>query len=274
MQQSEERHSVALEHKRMVVIRKSKFLKKNHPHSSSENDDGRHRVTAFPSTLRRIILLAISSSIRHRLILVLIFKNTDISVVESWKTPEFVKRITKPRGSWVDTILDNVTSRSNTTTASASSTSLSDPQHEPYERCGVRPAIKAPEWVWKATWRFHERRLLPILHFRDAAHAKDSKKSLLIQWLKALVAVDPNSPVYEYDGIEQRHNTVSSSSSSSSSVAIGWTCALLPYWSSHMMDLLLRRLQLVRLFPRLYHAPIELRTAYLNAAIEEELKTL
>jgi O-methyltransferase involved in polyketide biosynthesis len=112
-------------------------------------------------------------------------------------------------------------------------------------RLNVQPFTRAPKWVWKYAWRGHGR-LLKILHWKDPAAAKDVDQSLKVVWLKALAAFNPKSPVYD---------------------AERWTFNMLPQVSAWLIF----RLIPSRLFPRLHHANIELRTTYLDSMILKEI---
>lgn len=114
------------------------------------------------------------------------------------------------------------------------------------EELNIRPYTSAPKFVWKVAWRTHSR-ILPILHFRDPAAPKDKSQSLKVLWNKAIASLDSNSPVYE-----PRNER--------------YTYYMLPRFSR----LLLR--VFYRLFPRLHHANIETRSAYLNRCIQKEIQ--
>lgn len=108
---------------------------------------------------------------------------------------------------------------------------------------GVKPCMEAPALVWKVAWRGHGA-VLPILHFRDKAKPRDSKYSLKVLWCKAIASMDRASKVFDEK----------------------WTYDTLPSVSRWIL-----RLLPARLFPRLHHANIEARTAYLNKIIQEEI---
>jgi hypothetical protein len=96
-------------------------------------------------------------------------------------------------------------------------------------------------WVWKLHGK-----LLPVLHIWDGDYAPELFVNLRVLWNKALSSVDPKSPVYE--GNQFR------------------TYIMLPRSSRWIL-----RVIPARWFPRWYHANIELRTAYLNQAIDREI---
>jgi O-methyltransferase involved in polyketide biosynthesis len=100
----------------------------------------------------------------------------------------------------------------------------------------------APQF-WSLAWRMHGK-LLPLLHMGDQARTSDLDNSLKVLWCKALVGLDKTSPVYD-DGLA--YDMLPSQSR--------WI-VLLPE----------------RFFPRLVHFIIELRTAYLDRALQEEMK--
>lgn len=108
-------------------------------------------------------------------------------------------------------------------------------------RVGVRPCTRAPKVFWKIAWRGHGR-LLPLLHWNDAAAPKDSSQSLKVLWCKGISSVDTGSPVR--DDL--------------------WTFDMLPNPSRWLLRLIPNGL-----FPRLHHGNVEVRTAYLNQVIEQ-----
>jgi O-methyltransferase involved in polyketide biosynthesis len=108
---------------------------------------------------------------------------------------------------------------------------------------GVKPCMMAPKLVWKLAWKSHGA-LLPIFHFGDRAKPRDSKQSLKVLWCKAIASMDKQSKVYDDR----------------------WTYDTLPSSSRWLLRVLPNRL-----FPRLHHANIEARTAYLNTIIEGEI---
>jgi O-methyltransferase involved in polyketide biosynthesis len=108
---------------------------------------------------------------------------------------------------------------------------------------GVKPCSMAPSLVWKYAWRLHGA-ILPILHFGDKAKPRDSKYSLKVLWCKAIASMDRTSKVYDE---KWTYDTLPSLSR--------WLLRLFPTW----------------IFPRLHHANIEARTAYLNKIIQSEM---
>ena len=105
---------------------------------------------------------------------------------------------------------------------------------------GVRPANpKATKGTWKRAWRFHKR-MLPLLHVFDRNKPPDSSLSLAVLWWKALSGNDQSSPAYD-DGLAYD---------------------LLPRGTRAVVSKRLRRF-----YPRLHHANVEIRTAYLDRAI-------
>ena len=112
---------------------------------------------------------------------------------------------------------------------------------------GLQPFARAPNIVWKLVWRSHGR-LLPLLHLFDRAKPRDADQSLKVVWNKAIAGLDRRSPASNDD-----------------------------YWTYDMLSRSSRWLLRVipsRLFPRLHHANIEVRTVYLNQAIAAEISRL
>jgi O-methyltransferase involved in polyketide biosynthesis len=106
----------------------------------------------------------------------------------------------------------------------------------------VRPGSHAPRIIWKYSWRIHGR-ILPLLHAFDRARSKDMDYSLKCLWCKAITGQDRTSPVF--DG--------------------GLAYDMLPSGSRWIVKLP------NRIFPRLIHFNIELRTAYLDRALRQEI---
>lgn len=104
---------------------------------------------------------------------------------------------------------------------------------------GVRPPLEAPSKTWKRAWNI-QMKALPILHAFDKYKPPDSKLSLSCLWWKALSANDVNSPVYD-DSLSYD---------------------LLPRGVRVLVGKKLRRL-----YPRLHHANVEIRTAYLDQSV-------
>jgi O-methyltransferase involved in polyketide biosynthesis len=114
---------------------------------------------------------------------------------------------------------------------------------------GVRPCIMAPKYIWKLAWQIHGL-FLPLLHFRDAAAPRDSSYSLKVLWCKAIASMDRTSKVFDD----------------------GWTYDSLPESSFFFFGRwLLLKIIPNRFYPRLHHANIEARTAYLDKIIQAEI---
>jgi Leucine carboxyl methyltransferase len=109
---------------------------------------------------------------------------------------------------------------------------------------GVKPCIMAPKYLWKWAWHFHGL-LLPILHFREPVAPRDSSYSLKVLWCKAIASMDRSSKVFDH----------------------GWTYDTLPSYSRWLLLKVIPN----RFFPRLHHANIEARTAYLEKIIQAEM---
>lgn len=104
---------------------------------------------------------------------------------------------------------------------------------------GVRAPLEASSKTWKRAWNIQQR-ALPILHSFDKYQPPDSKLSLSCLWWKALSANDITSPVYD------------------DSLAFD----LLPRGFRFLVGKKLRRF-----YPRLHHANVEIRTAYLDQSV-------
>jgi O-methyltransferase involved in polyketide biosynthesis len=106
-------------------------------------------------------------------------------------------------------------------------------------KVGVKPPIEASAAMWKRAWNLH-RTLIPVLHVFDRLKPPDSSLSLMILWLKALSANDKESPAFD-DSL---------------------TYDLLPPVTRCLVSKRLRRF-----FPRLHHANVEIRTAFLDQSV-------
>lgn len=105
----------------------------------------------------------------------------------------------------------------------------------------VRPCQQnATAAQWKRAWKIG-RSVLPVLHRFDSSSLPDSHLSLHCLWWKALAGNDRHSPVYD-DGLAYD---------------------LLPPFTRRLVGR-----SLIRFYPRLHHANVELRTAYLDSRID------
>lgn len=104
---------------------------------------------------------------------------------------------------------------------------------------GVKPPLEASKRAWKRAWKIHKR-ALPILHVLDRCKPSNSKLNLACIWWKALSGNDPSSPVFDN----------------------GLSHDFLPAKSRFVVNRLFRRF-----YPRLHHANVEIRTAYLDQAV-------
>lgn len=111
-------------------------------------------------------------------------------------------------------------------------------------KLNVKPTKDASAKQWQRAWKIHKK-LLPILHSTDSCKPPDCSLNLACMWWKALSGNDVTSPVYDN----------------------GLAYDLLPSgWR--------RILKLRRWFPRLHHANVELRTAYLDKSLEDIVSQL
>lgn len=106
---------------------------------------------------------------------------------------------------------------------------------------GVAGLTSAPKWCWALAWRSHGR-LLPLLHLLDACRPPESSQSLKVLWNKALANSNPRSAAFDQY----------------------WTLDLLPSPGRWFLRCLPSWL-----WPRWHHANIEIRTAYLQQALEQ-----
>ena len=104
---------------------------------------------------------------------------------------------------------------------------------------GVQPTKEASKKTWQRAWKLHKR-LIPLLHSTDSCKPPDSSLNLACMWWKGLSGNDRSSPVYDN---ELAYDLLPS----------GWR----------------KIIRLRRLYPRLHHGNVELRTAYLDSQISE-----
>jgi hypothetical protein len=97
------------------------------------------------------------------------------------------------------------------------------------------------------SWRWHGR-LLPLLHLWETSSPEDVHVNLRVLWNKALALVDSRSLAYEHPHF--------------------WTYHMLHFYSRWILKVPLSSF----LFPRWFHANIELRTVYLNQVIKQEIQ--
>ena len=108
------------------------------------------------------------------------------------------------------------------------------------KQLGVKPIKEASAKEWKRAWRFLKK-IIPILHMFDKCKPADSSLNIACMWWKAITGNDKSSPVYDN----------------------GLSYDILP---SGFRLFVSRRL--CRFYPRLHHANVELRTAFLDSAIQ------
>jgi hypothetical protein len=103
---------------------------------------------------------------------------------------------------------------------------------------GVQPPAEAPASQWKLAYNV-QKVATPILHLFDRRKPPNSSLNLYCMWWKALAGLDKNSPVYDH-----------SLSFDILPRGTRWIIKIRP-----------------DLFPRLHHANVELRTAFLDRAV-------
>ncbi len=118
-----------------------------------------------------------------------------------------------------------------------SETSTLPPPEVIAAKLGVKPTKEASNKTWKRAWTIHKK-LIPLLHSTDGCKPPDSSLNLACMWWKALAGNDRSSPVCDdrlaYDLLPS-----------------GWRKIAKP----------------TRLYPRLHHGNVELRTAYLDQQV-------
>jgi len=112
------------------------------------------------------------------------------------------------------------------------------------ELVGVKPSLDASKQTWKRAWVL-QKRALPFLHFSERFSrykVVDSSLNLACLWWKALSGNDRLSLAYD-DGL---------------------SFDLLPKFTRYIVHP-----KLVRRYPRLHHANVEIRTVFLDASVKE-----
>mmetsp|Transcript_11699 Transcript_11699/g.16622 ORF Transcript_11699/g.16622 Transcript_11699/m.16622 type:complete len:396 (-) Transcript_11699:75-1262(-) len=104
---------------------------------------------------------------------------------------------------------------------------------------GVRPTSVASQRRWKVAWAIHKR-LLPLLHLFDSCNLPNSSLNIACMWWKALSGNDRKSPVYDN----------------------GLSYDVLPSTTRLIVGRFFRKF-----YPRLHHANVEMRTAFLDNSI-------
>jgi len=112
------------------------------------------------------------------------------------------------------------------------------------KRLGVIPTKEASAKTWQRAWKLHKR-LIPLLHSTDSCKPPDSSLNIACMWWKSLSGNDKSSPVYDN----------------------GLSYDLLP---SGWRNILRFR----KLYPRLHHGNVELRTAYIDSQIKDIVQNL
>mmetsp|Transcript_11045 Transcript_11045/g.16297 ORF Transcript_11045/g.16297 Transcript_11045/m.16297 type:complete len:447 (-) Transcript_11045:205-1545(-) len=113
-------------------------------------------------------------------------------------------------------------------------------------KVGVLPTKEATKEEWQRAWKLH-RGLMKPLHLGDWCRPKDSKLALACLWWKAIAGNDNSSPVHDYS----------------------LSYDLLPPVTRWIVS---RRV--CRFYPRLHHANVEIRTAYLDKALTNVINTI
>jgi hypothetical protein len=117
------------------------------------------------------------------------------------------------------------------------------PLRDSASRLGVAPPLTAPRWVWQTAWNVG-RSAMPVLHRWDDCAPTDTNVNLWVCWLKAIAG---NGRRGGADG--------------------GLAYDLLPPGTRRVVCR-----PLARLYPRLHHQNVAMRTAFLDQAVERELE--
>lgn len=151
----------------------------------------------------------------------------------------------------------NSTTTRNNSIASTSETSISDSSmnYSPdvlAQKLGVQPIANTAKIVWKLAFEI-QRKTLPLLHLLDPFKPQNLDLCLCCLWWKARSASsDPSNNPVLYDEFLSYDMLPSAT-----------RLIILP--SLPFSNLL---------FPRLHHANVELRTAYINQAISKQIETI
>jgi O-methyltransferase involved in polyketide biosynthesis len=115
------------------------------------------------------------------------------------------------------------------------------------QKLGVRPTeSKATKGTWSRAWKL-QKIMLPILHLFDSCKPPDSSLNLACMWWKALAGNDPTSPVFDH----------------------GLAYDMLPTFTRRIISK-----RLLHLYPRLHHANVELRTAFLDKVMDQVIQRI
>lgn len=224
--------------------------------SGQPNDDSRRRVIRLPSGSSFLLFVWLVAWRAHDSSSSFCNAFANIDPLGRLAGPQSTTTVTLPRTILQNTPADPASIAKTTTSPAnapaAAQTAVPPPSYrdravEASQRLGVRlgKTYFFPPWFWKLSWRVHGR-CLPWLHFWDAARTPDLDNCLKCLWCKALSGLDATSPAYD----------------------AGLAYDMLP---SVTRWLVLRLLPL-RIFPRLVHYVIELRTTFLNRALKEEMQ--
>ena len=109
---------------------------------------------------------------------------------------------------------------------------------------GCEPPLSVPKWVWKWAWEVFKA-AMPLLHLFDRLRPSDTCVNLSVAWWKAIAG--------------NRRGAITSDG------GLAWD--LLPPVTRHIVGY-----PLCLLFPRLHHQNVALRTAFLDAACQSEVR--
>jgi hypothetical protein len=158
-----------------------------------------------------------------------------------------VGRQLTPNSSWIPYYSNRLDASPQISSSTPSVFSPSQENIQLAERLDVQPARLDvyPPWFWRLCWRLHGR-LLPILHAFDRARTRDLENCLKCLWCKAVNGLNPKSPAFDsrlaYDMLP----------------SITRWAARFPF----------------QFYPPLVHYIIELRTVFLNCALQEEIQRI
>jgi len=112
---------------------------------------------------------------------------------------------------------------------------------------GVRPTkANVTKNTWSTAWKL-QKMMIPILHMFDSCKPVDSSLNLACMWWKALAGNDLSSPAYDN----------------------GLAYDMLPRFMRRVISQ-----RMIRFYPRLHHANVELRTVFLDKAILQLIRNL
>ena len=119
--------------------------------------------------------------------------------------------------------------------------------HAAADSIRIRPPWNAPRWFWSLAWKVQKAMMGSVLHAFDRCAPKDSNLNLAVLWWKAMAGNRLGSPTY--DG--------------------GVAHDLLPHVTRNVVAF-----PFCYLYPPLHHQTVAMRTAFLDASLDDVCRQL